>query len=443
MSESGPESNTWTLVHRQIHARLARNGLELREEGLLRFTRRKIRITFGRSLPHVLRFIVCFPPALVVVILARLVRPFIRIRFASLNASRLGHLALDAEMMLCESKGLQEDLAARTLDVWCVWTGVLPIANQYLLRLWKRSIIVLPEAIGQTILQANGLLPGADAHLIPYRKGRAGVVNHLQGDPHDCFYRYPPHIEIPSIDVEGSLVELERLGVPRGAKFVCLAVRDPAYLSDFRHVGLGDHDYRNAVIDDYVAAAECMASRGIYVLRMGKEVSTALECSSDLVIDYANSGLRTEMLDVFLASRCEFCVSSGNGFDALALLFRRPVLYTNLSQLDQIALNFDTRFIPRNFSSIADGRLLSASEVYGSGLHVIKSTRELAQAGVTQIPNSGQEIADAVEEFIDRRSEFRELQTRFLERVPPYLKTGRILGGICGSFLLKYPHWME
>jgi putative glycosyltransferase (TIGR04372 family) len=443
VSSSQAESSTWALARHQIRVRLSRNYRELRQEGRLRFARRKTRTFLCRSLPYALKFLILLAPALAVVILTRVVRPIVRVRFASLNAARLGHLALDAEMMLCETQHRAKAAGFRSFDVWCLWTGVLPIANHYLLGLWRSAIAVLPEAFGQTILQVNGLLPGTDSHLIPYRKGIAGLTNHLQGDPYDCFYRFPPHVEMPSRDVERCREELAELGVPRGAKFVCLAVRDPAYLSGFRHLGLEDHDYRNAAIEDYLRAAEWLGSRGIYVLRTGKEVSGTISGSSEMIIDYANSGRRTEMLDVFLSRECEFCLSTGNGFDSLALLFRRPVLYTNLAQLDQIALNFDTRFVPRNFISTTDGRMLPASEVYGRGLHLIRSSRELIDCRVAQIPNTDQEIADAVEEFVDQRHAYRELQDRFLTRVPDYLKTGMIRGGMSGTFLSKYPQWME
>ena len=36
-------------------------------------------------------------------------------------------------------------------------------------------------------------------------------------------------------------------------------------------------------------------------------------------------------MDVYLAYKCIFCISSGLGYDVLPAIFRKPIVYTNIT----------------------------------------------------------------------------------------------------------------
>ena len=51
------------------------------------------------------------------------------------------------------------------------------------------------------------------------------------------------------------------------------------------------------------------------------------------IIDYANSALKSDFLDVWLMSKCEFCISTSTGFDRVATAFRKPLALVNFMPL--------------------------------------------------------------------------------------------------------------
>ena len=75
-------------------------------------------------------------------------------------------------------------------------------------------------------------------------------------------------------------------------------------------------------IDSFSLAADSLAKKGYYVFRMGKNVKGKFKTTSEKVIDYANSKYRSDFLDIFLGANCEFCISTGLGFDEVPEIFR-------------------------------------------------------------------------------------------------------------------------
>ena len=58
---------------------------------------------------------------------------------------------------------------------------------------------------------------------------------------------------------------------------------------------------------------------------MGVVVNKPFNSNNPKIIDYANSNLRSDFMDIYLGARCSFCISTGYGFDELPYFFGRPV----------------------------------------------------------------------------------------------------------------------
>ena len=96
--------------------------------------------------------------------------------------------------------------------------------------------------------------------------------------------------------------------MPRNSEWRVSAIRFPD--RDFSY-----HDYRDSDPSTYLGACEWLASLGIYTLRMGATVGTKFSHDSELIIDYANSSIRSDFMDIYLGANCLFCISQGTGFD--------------------------------------------------------------------------------------------------------------------------------
>ena len=47
------------------------------------------------------------------------------------------------------------------------------------------------------------------------------------------------------------------------------------------------------------------------------------------LIDYANNGMRTDFLDIYLSAKCKFIICSDTGMSFPAEVFKRPLVYVN------------------------------------------------------------------------------------------------------------------
>ena len=262
-------------------------------------------------------FILVSPILLVV----RLLRPLIRIRFAPLRSERIGHFAGNTEMYMCE-----RDAGMHGSRRWDLFYHGGPICNQQLKRMWERLLPVWQ--IVQPLDKLNQKLPGSAAHAVPMR-----TIRDLNG----LLRNTSPHLSFTEEEVRLGQAGLISIGIPAEKSFVCFHARDSAYLNavmperDWSY-----HDYRNSSIHNYISAAQELVSRGYFAIRMGAGVAEKIQTNIPQIIDYASNGDRSDFLDIYLAASCRFFISTGSGIDAVSMSFRKPVLYVNFLPLEYL-----------------------------------------------------------------------------------------------------------
>jgi putative glycosyltransferase (TIGR04372 family) len=124
-------------------------------------------------------------------------------------------------------------------------------------------------------------------------------------------------------------LELIELGIKPGEWYACLHVRTSNFHKD-------DASFRNAKFDSYYAAIEHIISLGGKVVRMGDSGSGIVRFPQLGLIDYPNTRLKSELMDLFLIKNCRFFIGTLSGILDTAYLFGRPTLCVN-------SLNFDAR----------------------------------------------------------------------------------------------------
>lgn len=266
-------------------------------------------------------FVVLLPVSVPVFIFLRLSRPFIRIRLGQLESKRIGHFAANTELYLCERDASINMPKGRYVDIFFM---AEPVCNAQLAEMWKRVILIVPNWLVFGAFVLNRLLPGGAYHEVtgPTQKDR---------DVRNLMEKYSPHLTFTEEEEKDGQAGLRAIGIPPNEKFVCLTVRDSAYLSlQFRDKDLSYHNYRDSDIDNYMLAAQELGRRGYYVVRMGAAVNKPMNNRDFRVIDYASNGMRGDFMDIYLGAKCEFCISQGTGFDAVPVVFRRPVAYVNM-----------------------------------------------------------------------------------------------------------------
>lgn len=347
-----------------------------------------------RRLTRLIRIALSTPFALIFVALIRIVRPLFLVRIGVMRSDRIGHFALETELWLLEQEAGIAMRPKRSIDIWF---APEPIANRVLYKMWRQVLVIWPNWLMVSVFRLNNLIPGSLAHQI--KNTTATCL-----DVHNLLDTYPPRLKFTATQIEQGRAGLAELGINPTDRFVCFIVRDSAYTKKaFPEKDMSYHDFRNCDVNDYVAGAEALADRGLFVLRMGSVVSKPLVSSNSRVIDYANSKVRSEFMDLFLGAHCEFNVSDGLGFYAIPAMFRRPNAYVNYSPF---FMYYSSRAcdlgIAKTMINTATGKRLNLSEMGERGVARFGATSQFAEAGVTVKSNTPSEIRDLMLEMLDR-----------------------------------------
>lgn len=349
-----------------------------------------------------------------VVLVIRLIRPWLLVRWSGLMSRRIGHFAGNTEMYLCERDAGINAPKQRHVDLF--YMGYRPSCNQQLAIMWKRVLRVWPSWILAPISIVNRLIPGGAVHEI-------GNNTQHDRDVHNLLDRFPPHLKFTPEEEARGEAGMRAIGIPQGAHFVCLIVRDSAYLDFYQPWVWSYHSYRDSDIQNYILVAEVLADRGYFVIRMGAKVREAMKTAHPRVIDYATNGRRSDFMDIYLCAKCEFCISTGLGLDAIPETFRRPIVYVNFVPLGYLH-TFRKEFISitKKHISKEEGKSLIMREIFNHGVGFYTHTADYTSKGVELIENTPEEIRDVVIEMAERlngtwqpHEDDESLQRRFWE----------------------------
>jgi putative glycosyltransferase (TIGR04372 family) len=348
-----------------------------------------------KKVPH---FILAF----FAVILIRLISPWILVRFEGLVSNRIGHFVGNTEMYLCEREANINTPVQKYFDIFYISE---PVSNQQLAVMWKRVLHIWPAWIVIPIIRLNRLFPGGGCHEV-------GQNTQTALDVHNLLDRLPPHLKFTSEEETRGEVGLQDMGLPIGAKFVCLNVRDSAYLSThFPSTDFSYHNYRDSDIQNYITASEELADRGFFVIRMGAKVKNPMNSSHPKVIDYATNGMRNDFMDIYLGAKCTFCITTGTGWDGIPEMMRRPIVYVNLVPIGCLH-TFSAGFISITKKHIwqASQKSLTLSEIFANDVGFSMSASDFESKGVGLIENTPEEIRDVAVEMADRLANIWQLQ---------------------------------
>lgn len=317
------------------------------------------------------------PFALLCVLALRLLKG--RVRIGVLWTQRLGHLAGNVEVYLCEREA---GIRPRSFDIWC--SPGTPCSKQ-LFKMWGRVLHIDRTGFAEIVLKVNKLFDGWKSTEI--------TSGNIDRDVNNLLEQYAPHLKFTLEEEARGESGLRRMGIPHGAKWVCLIVRDAAYLPTLTY-----HAYRDSDIDTYVSAVLELVRRGYYVIRMGAKVAKPLRVKHKRVIDF--SAQYEDFMSVYLGARCAFCLSNGCGFDAIPVIFRRPICYVNYVPMEYLqTYNHGSLAICKHH--MKDGKRMTPAEIWESGAGQFMRADEYEQAGITLVDNTPSEIQAVVEEMAD------------------------------------------
>lgn len=395
---------------------------------------------------RLVRLMLTSPVALIFVLLTRVIRPLVTVRFGALKSDRIGHFVLETELMLQEQLAGIKTRPCRSVDIYY---APQPISNAQVEKMWGRVVRIWPRWLMVPTFKISSLLPGADRHRIPTATSTClDVLNLL--DRTKALLSFTPDEE------RRGKALLESLGVG-SAPFVCVIVRDETYYKKaLPNQDLSYHSFRNCDIDTYVDGLEALADQGVFVLRMGAVVGKPLLSSHPRVIDYANSNLRSAFGDMYLGANCKFCISDGLGFYAIPAAFRRPNAYVNHSPFHMFYSSRSSDLgIAKVFAEAVTGRVVPLRELEGYDISNLTRTERLAAAGLRVVDNTSQEIRQLLLEMnarldgtwvsdpVDEELQ-RTFWSRFVEAIGPEGRAihGEIRARFGADYLRAHREWI-
>lgn len=418
---------------------------QIQQEGVAVLVR-KIKLIFGQ-LPKLPFYILAIPAVLIM----RIIKPWLLVRVGVLISTRIGHFVANTELYLCEQDAGINVPSSRHIDIFHM--GYKPICNKQLATMWQRVLRIWPAWILGPINLINWLIPGGKSHEIGNNTQHDRDVNNLLN-------RFPPHLQFTTEEDKRGEAGLRSMGIPIGAPFVCLIVRDSAYLA--AHLSDGDHNYHNyrdSDVQNYVLAAETLAEHGFFVIRMGVKVHAAINSAHPKVIDYAINGQRSDFMDIYLGAKCSFCLSNQTGWDAIPYVFRKPICYVNTVPIGYLmTFTKNVLFISKHHWIIDQQRRLTLKEIFTHGVGFCLKTNEYESNGIHLIENNPEEIRDVAIEMVKRLNGSwqphevdEELQHRFREIFLTYLVDfyqgtplhGEIYGRVGAFFLRHNQRWLK
>ena len=382
-------------------------------------------------------------------IIIRVISPFVVIRIGPLGSSRIGHFGANTELYLIEKEVGINVPDKYHIDLFFVEKLV---CNVFLYKKWKQKLIIFPSVFLSPIYELNSYVPGGSIHQINFPSNDRDVHNLIEDSS--------PTITFTEQEIELGEAGIKDLGVLPNEPFVCLIVRDNAYLK--RHLKSKDneaysyHNYRDCDIKNYLLTAEELTKKGYYVVRMGKIVKEALVSNNPMIIDYANSGKRTEFMDVYLGAKCDFCISSGLGWDAIPThLFRKPCLFAPILPIGYFpTYASQTLLITKFHYSRQLKRNLTMIEIADLGLDLATNSNDFTDQNVDLIEPSPEDIWEAAQEMIEMvegggnySEDDENLQNKFWELYPKKTHNttqlhGQLRARIGKSFLLNNVSWL-
>ena len=398
-------------------------------EGGLPVVSRKLRILI-KIMPDLPGAVLALPIVLVV----RLLRPFVVIRFGPLRSANFGHFASEPEVYLSKRDvGLDDP---RTIDIHYYSNRHLglPVCNQQLKKMWDRTLRV--NRLARWPDWVNRSLPGGAKHMVPPGNTR---------DIYGCLARTKPHLSFCADEEQLGRRGLRELGIPDGAPFVGFHARDPVWLQNLApDLEFHYHDHRDSDIRNYIPAMQALVDRGYFAIRMGSVVKDALGISDERIIDYASNGARTDFLDIYLGAKCRFFIGSAAGVTELPKAFRKPIVSVNWVPLEWThSWSPNDLFIPKKLWLRSEERFLSFREILVSGIGWNLKGEQYEELGIEPVENTPEEITAAVLEAEDRlqgtwqpEAEDEELQLRFwslFDGMPIHLRGGEPLHGVIAS----------
>jgi putative glycosyltransferase (TIGR04372 family) len=337
--------------------------------------------------------VLLFAFSFVVLLVMKMLQPFVRFELCVIGFHRYGHLALEPEIFLAEREIIKATNASskHVISIWSLGP-VAKQSNKYLASKWKQELLVFPSWLVSSLHSVGSIFP-----VLKLNEPKLSITGSMNG-----LDKTASHVSFTASEIEEGKKGLVKIGINPDKPYVCLIVRDGGHYKSKGEIESAGYEVLNFDINNFSGVAEALIESGFQVIRMGSGSERPFTSKPDGVIDYALSKNRSEFLDVFIAATCEFAVSTQTGPDAVCMLFRRPVLYVDVTSYSQFFFGSKlATWSPARLQK--NGKILNLSEIVNSEIAWFKDPNLFSKHGISQQKSSSNELKELVLSYIRMR----------------------------------------
>jgi putative glycosyltransferase (TIGR04372 family) len=417
---------------RRVHTFSRMTWPQRRARARIHFTIFRLRVRFAVA------FLIYFPLGLFLVAF--------RVRFLPKRTVRHYGNLIDAPAL---------HVRARRIGLQSKARGILlaphgRVVNDALVKYWSEHYFVISSRVLCWLLTPFTWMPlvsedeqtwtGIKVRLSSGDRLRGGPAVDLISQEYEDRFGDLKVLNISDQHMEEGARNLELLGIPSGAWWVALHVREAVSLNEY----VATH--RNADVVDYFDAVRLIIDRGGWVIRVGDPKMSRLPPMPN-VVDYPHSEVWSDWMDIFVSANCRFLLSAGSGALLMATVFGRPVAAANYTPIGIAPVSKHDLFIPKLYWSDDYERYLSFREAFSSGVRDGYRDRVFEDNAIRLVDSTPEQITALTREMLDRfdgsveyTAEDNRRQAAYKERwseVPTRLTMGTH-GGVGRDFLREY-----
>ncbi|CCO23593.1 TIGR04372 family glycosyltransferase [Maridesulfovibrio hydrothermalis] len=392
----------------------------------------------GSTRPALLKEFLKWAGLAALALLIKVLSPVITIRAGEIFSSRLGHLAMESEIYLCEAELGRH---SKCLDLFYFKDN--EISNATLARMISQKMHINRKF--KYVLDAVRRFNMAGRHEVLLNTRKMAFVR----DSECIIQQTDNHFKISQEQEQKGLNGLKELGLSPQHPRVCIFGRDSVYLRGAVPT-YNDEDMqkvRNMDIETFTPAVKYLLDKEYNVLRMGSIVKKPLLIDHPNYIDYACSGKRSDFMDIYLGATCRFFVGIQSGLIHIPMIFRIPCLSLNVVRPEIIHFcSPEDLAIFKLMRSKSENRILKISEIIETGISRWR-VEEFADSDIELIDNTEDEILEAVKEMQSRvqgtwssTKEDRELLHKFHSCFNVSKYNSKYVTPISSYFLKKHAH---
>ena len=272
--------------------------------------------------------------------------------------------------------------------------------NSYFLSLYKEHVIFVDKTWLMPIL-----LPLSHSIIT-----RMNVVNFDStgcGENSKIFEKFYTQYNEPLIRMSFDDIEkceaLVCKYIDKDQKIVCIHARESGFKDNYYEDS--KRTTRNADINSYDLLIDKLIDLGYVVFRLGdpwmQRVPYLLKKYKENFVDYAHSNIKSEKMDIYLLSHCNFSVASSSGPSEVATIFNINTLLLNgYSAVNSLRGMKGDISIFKKITNINTGKVVNINRLFSKPFDQPLQNKELNNLGYELINNSRQEVVEALEDFL-------------------------------------------